>query len=151
MQKQKTKKAFNNNIVGFSVCILKQIVLSLSIVTSLFSSAFASIHQYDFPDNSYISKEELINQLVIVTTVRHPFVVISKRLVKWSEYAGDKDKSVSPNRWIWEVTIVGCKPSQNQTRKYYYLAFDAESKRLITQSLVKEDKQFVAVQTDCGK
>ncbi|MEH2057512.1 MAG: hypothetical protein V7K97_15380 [Nostoc sp.] len=131
--------------------MLKQIVLSLSIVTSLFSSAFASIPQYDFPDNSYISKEELINQLVIVTPVRHPFVVISKRLVKWSEYAGDKDKSVSRNRWIWEVTIVGCKPSQNQTRKYYYLGFDAESKRLITQSLIKEDKQFVAVQTDCGK
>lgn len=130
--------------------MLKQIGLSLLIVTSLFYPALASIPQYDFPGKSYRSKEELINQLVLVTGVRHPFVAISKRFVQWSEYAGDKDKLISPNRWIWEVTIVGCKVSQNQTRKYYYQAIDAKSRRLITQSSVKEDKQFVGVQTDCG-
>ncbi|MDZ8084961.1 MAG: hypothetical protein RMY16_05090 [Nostoc sp. DedQUE12b] len=69
--------------------------------------------------------------------------------MQWSEYAKDKDKSVSPNRWIWEIIIVGCKASQNQTRKYYYQAIDAELRRLITQSSVKEDKQFAGVQTDC--
>ncbi|MBE9104264.1 hypothetical protein IQ229_04700 [Nostoc cf. edaphicum LEGE 07299] len=135
--------------MAFFVCVLKQIILSLSIVTSLFYPALASIRQYDFPDNSYRSKGELLNQLVLVPGVRHPFVAISKRFVQWSEYAGDKDKSVAPNRWIWEVTIVGCKASQNQTRKYYYQAIDAESRRLITQSSVKEDEQFAGVQTDC--
>jgi hypothetical protein len=83
--------------------MLKQIVLFLSIEILLFYPALASIPQYNFPDNSYRSKEELINQLVLVTGVRYPFVAISKRFVQWSEYAGDKDKSVSPNLWIWEV------------------------------------------------
>lgn len=89
------------------------------------------------------------NQVVLVTSVRHPFIVISKRLILWSEYVGDKDKSVSPNRWVWEVTIIRCNANPNQTRKYYYQVIDAESKRLITQSSIKEDQQFAMVKTDC--
>ncbi|MBH8563235.1 hypothetical protein I8748_13740 [Nostoc sp. CENA67] len=130
--------------------MLKPIVLSLSVITSVFTAAIASTPQYDFLDNSYTPKEELSNQVVLVTGVRHPFVAISKRLILWSEYVGDKDKSVSPNRWVWEVTIIGCNTSQNQTKRYYYQVIDAESKRLIAKSSVKEDQQFAAVQTDCG-
>jgi len=68
------------------------------------------------------------------------YIVGSARLIPWSNYAGIKnsEKTIAPDRMVWEVLRFYCNQEPPQSIKYYYSAVDAQS----GEHLTKKQNQY---------
>ena len=114
--------------------MLNRLLLSILILLSLSSSSlsFAQEPKYDLPGNRQLTED---NFPWLIPSCCDPRVLtVSKRLIPWSNYAGVKDteKSISPDRMVWETLTVYCRRTPLGEIKYYYSATDAETRQSLT-------------------
>lgn len=118
-------------------------LISTLFCLAIFSrSSFAQPFKYDLPGNDYLPKEKFINESYYFLPVDYRSILVSLRLVKWSEYLGPRDntKKIAPNRLVWEVLRTYCRPASNGKVRYYFAAVDVVTK----ERLVKKRTQFTS-------
>jgi hypothetical protein len=93
-----------------------------------------SIQKYDYPGNRNLPKSQVYPALGITTDHHHYYRVQSIRLILWSEYAGSKDteKTISPNRMVWEVLRADCRVRKTPDYIYFFMANDAQTGKPLT-------------------
>jgi hypothetical protein len=118
----------------------KSLILTLFCLTVFGSSSFAQPFKYDLPGNDSFPKEKFIKKYYGFLPTDYRSVLVSLRLVRWSEYLGPRDniKKISPNRMVWEVLRTYCRPASNGKIRYYFVAVDAATE----ERLVKKRTQF---------
>jgi hypothetical protein len=120
----------------------KFLILTLFCLAIFSSSSFARPFKYDLPGNNYLPREKFSNESYYFLPVDYRSILVSFRLVKWSEYLGPRDntKKIAPNRLVWEVLRTYCRPASNGKVRYYFAAVDAATK----ERLVKKRTQFTS-------
>jgi hypothetical protein len=97
---------------------------------------------YDYPANSQLSPRTFSPYKRAVLGDRR-YRGAGGRYTLWSDYKGvrNNERSISPNRWIWESLFVSCKAKPNGERRYFYFAKDAETGLYLTSPVVMHGKQ----------
>ena len=100
------------------------------------------IQRYDFPGNRNVSKSKFYAAEIITTAPHdHRYIAQSIRLIPWSDYAGAKDteKTISPDRMVWEVLRVDCRVRATPDYVYFFMANDAQTGKELT----KREFQYI--------
>jgi hypothetical protein len=120
----------------------KFLILTLLCLTIFSGSSSAQSFKYDLPGNDYLPREKFIKQNYGFLPTDYRSVLVSLRLVRWSEYLGPRDntKKIAPNRLVWEVIRTYCRPASNGKIRYYFAAVDAVTE----ERLVKKRTQLTS-------
>jgi hypothetical protein len=92
------------------------------------------IQKYDYPGNRNLPKSKVYPALGITTAHSTIYRVQSIRLIPWSEYTGSKDteKTISPDRMVWEVLRADCRVRKVPDYIYFFMANDAQTGKPLT-------------------
>jgi hypothetical protein len=92
------------------------------------------IQKYDYPGNRNLPKSKVYPAIGITTAHHHYYLVQSIRLIPWSDYAGSKDteKTISPDRMVWEVLRADCRVRKTPDYIYFFMAHDAQTGKPLT-------------------
>jgi hypothetical protein len=120
----------------------KFLILTLFCLAIFSRSSSAQSFKYDLPGNDYLPREKFIKQNYGFLPTDYRSILVSLRLVKWSEYLGPRDniKKIAPNRLVWEVIRIYCRRATTGKIRYYFAAVDAVTE----ERLVKKRTQFTS-------
>jgi hypothetical protein len=93
------------------------------------------IQKYDLPGNRNVPRSKFYPpELITAAPHDHYYVAQSIRLIPWSDYVGSKDteKTISPDRMVWEVLRVGCRDRKTPDYIYFFMANDAQTGKPLT-------------------
>jgi hypothetical protein len=128
--------------------------ISLIIFSSL-NSVVAQEIKYDFPGNKHLPQSAFFHGNKMVSRFDGSKIVVSARLIPWSEYLGLKpaNLSISPDRMVYEVLVGYCHLTPKRDRLYYFKAIDAETTVPLARGKIQYTKDFILVapRTSSGK
>jgi hypothetical protein len=125
----------------------KLLIFMLFSFVSFNSASFAQQFRYDLPANDYLFKEKFVDKSFVLIPRDYRVILVSARLVKWSEYLGPKDntKKIAPNRMVWEVLRTYCRLASNGEIRYYFDAVDAVTKERLVKKRTQQTNNISLV------
>jgi hypothetical protein len=143
-------KHFLNKLAN-TLRILNMVVRIFSLFLIIFSSSNLTVAQepkYDLPGNKYLSITRFISgSQASFNGFKSDSINVSNRLVPWSEYLGSKqeNRTVSPDRMVYEILVAYCYLTPKGERKYYFRAVDAQTGKTLGRKKIGYTKSLISI------